>query len=225
MLIQVETTQQRSLKRTIGAIEAEVGKGQREELIASWVRSIDLADILSTIVDLVGLGKRINQHELATDISLRLIRRWAQSDVSTVSKWVQQLPQGQLRRDALLAVAVAWANSSLSEAMDWARQLPEMAEQQAVLFLIANEAVPHDPVVALRLATELPVDERWMDLVRRSAWKWAANDGEQALNWARQIQDEPFRNQVLASMTVAISEHDPASAANLALTEIPFGQA
>ena len=96
------------LKKAIGT-SAEIGRDQREELISSWVKSIDLAKIQSTIMDIMDLGKRVNQCGLAADISLRLIRRWAQNDVMAASKWVQHLPRGAMRQDALLCVTEEWA--------------------------------------------------------------------------------------------------------------------
>lgn len=220
----METAEETSLRQTIANIESEEDMDKREELISTLINSVAAADIQTMLVELGAMEQRHSQQNLLLEIRLGLIRRWAQYDGSRASAWVQQLAAGPAKEEALNGVAIEWANSSLSEAMAWGQQLAEPAEKQAVLFSIANEAVRQDPVVALRLAVELPTDERWKDLVQRSASEWAATNGEQAVAWARQIEDAPLRNQVLASMAVAMSESDPVAAATLATTEIPAGR-
>jgi hypothetical protein len=204
MWIRGETLQQRVLKRMVGDVNDKDNLLERNALIAAWVNSIDLREVRLFVADIIYLGKNTIQQELVADISLKLIRRWAKNDVYSASAWVQQLPAGSLKQDAMAEVAKEWVNKSLSEAMDWGRGLSEHAEKQAVLFAVTNEAVQMDPVAALRLAADLPADERWRDLVQRSAAEWAINDGEQAMAWACQIEHEPLRNQVLASMVAMI---------------------
>lgn len=223
--IHAETPTETYFKNRLAKIESEPDMELREQLIMSLVDSVALADIPNLLTELGGIKRNLDQPELINDISLRLVRRWARHDAAAASVWAEQLPAGSLRQDAMTGVAVEWANTSLGEAVAWGRQLSEAAERQTVLFSVANEAVRLDPVVALHLATELPADTRSTDLIQRSAREWATADGEQAVTWARQIKDGDLRNQVLASMAVAISENDPVAAATVATSEIPAGRA
>lgn len=223
--IHAETPAETYFKNCLAKIESEPDMEQREQLITSLVDSVAFADIQSLLAELGAIRQSLGQQELIDDISLRLVRRWARHDAAAASVWAQQLPAGSLRQDAMSGVAVEWANTGLGEAVAWGRLLPEPAEKQAVLFSVANEAVRLDPVVALQLATELPVDTRSTDLIQRSSREWAAADGEQAVTWARQIEDGDLRGQVLASMAVALSENDPVTAATVVTSEIPAGRA
>lgn len=222
--VQVETSEKASLRKTIVNIEAQTDTDKREQLIVLLVNSVASTDIQTMLIELEGMRREHNQHDLVEDVILRLIRRWAQFDSNAASAWVQQLPASAMRQECLAGVAVEWANANLSDAVSWGQQMTNPMDKENVLFGVANEAVHLDPVVALQLAASLPPSERWKDLVQRSAQELATNNGEQAVTWARQIEDESLRNQVLSSMAVAISEKDPISAATLATTEIPAGR-
>jgi hypothetical protein len=98
--------------------------------------------------------------------------------------------------------------------------LPDPAEHDSTLLAIANEAIRSEPVAAVDLAVNLPAGTQRDELIRHAAMEWAAQDGESAGNWARQIPDIYLRNQVLSAVATAWGETNPQSAATLAIGEI-----
>jgi hypothetical protein len=161
--------------------------------------------------------------ETTTELSLRLVRKWAEAAPAAAADWVAQLPVGPLRAEALDQVAIVWANQALENAAAWARLLPP-ADRPRALGSIAQEAVRTVPVKALQFALELPAAPLRDGLIRRAVAEWVTTDPEKAVAWARQLPDDTLRDEVLAATATAWSDHDPSAAATLAATELPSGR-
>jgi hypothetical protein len=191
----------------------------REDAFRATLDGISIAEIPETLRWLQSL----KQDELVRELSLRLVRNWAEGDPQATAKWVAMLPVGTERAAALDQVAIAWANRDYEAAAKWARQLPA-ADKQNVLGSIAQEVVRTDPVKALQFAVELPSSEMRDRVIRHAVAEWATTDANKAVAWARQILDNPLREQLLATAATSWSESNPTAAATLALTDLPPGR-
>jgi hypothetical protein len=151
------------------------------------------------------------------------VRTWAQSDPRAVVEWASALPGDANRRFALEAIAIAWGARDSAAAARWAEGLSEEADRAQALTAIAGEAVREDPLLAIELAGSLP-DAAMAEIVPRAAMEWAAQDPAAATEWARQISGLSLRVSVLAGIATVLSEQDPASAAMMAVEELPAGR-
>lgn len=206
------------LEQTLAAIEAEADADRREEMLSTLAGQIPVSDIALTLEELKNIGRG------ESDLSMRLLRRWAAADGPGAGAWSGQLPDGASREDALSDVAIEWGNVNPAAAAVWARQLPAAEEKQAALAAIANEAVRSNPVEALQLAAELPANNGRDDLARRAAMEWALQDAASAADWAGKIPETSLRLQVVAGIAVSEAESAPASAATLAIDSLPAGR-
>jgi hypothetical protein len=212
-----------SWEEAVRAVNAERNSEKREALLASFVDQIAIAEIPSALDALQRQGAG------GKDLSLRLLRRWAESDAQAASRWAEQLPESStpedsLRSSALEAVAIVRADASLEDASAWVKQLPDSPSRNPAILAVANEAVRSEPMEALRLAVDLPADAPRDQLIQRAAMEWATKDPGAARDWGLQITEPGMRNQVLSAVATAWSENDPKSAAALAYQEIS-GQA
>ena len=151
------------------------------------------------------------------------VRTWAQSDPRAAAEWASALPADANRRFALEAIAIAWGARDPAAAARWAEGLSDETERTQALTAIAIEAVRGDPRLALELACSLP-DAAMGEIVPRAAMEWAMQDTAAATEWARQISGLSLRATVLAGIATVWSEQDPASAASMAVEELPTGR-
>jgi hypothetical protein len=151
------------------------------------------------------------------------VRTWVQSDPGSAAKWASALPADANRRFALEAIAIAWGTRDPDAAARWAEGFSDEVERTEALTAIASEAVREDPLLAIELAGSLP-DAAMGEIIPRAAMEWAAQDSAAAMEWARQISGLSLRVSVLAGIATVWSEQDPASAAAMAVEELPAGR-
>ena len=151
------------------------------------------------------------------------IRTWAQSAPRAAAEWAAVLPPGSNRHFVLETAAIAWGGSDPAAAAQWAQSLGDEAERTLALTDIAGEAVRSDPTLAIEIARTLPEAAR-NEILPRAAREWAAPDPVAAADWARQIPGQALRASVLAGIATVWSEQDPATAASLAVKELPPGR-
>lgn len=186
---------------------------RQEELLSTILNSLTPGEIPSALAALQNSA----QPEIAKELGVRLIRRWAEIDSQTAAGWIGQLSAGPLRADGLDQLAIAWANREASQAASWARQLSDADERDRALRTVAGETARVQPVEALRLAAELPASAERDALLRRSASEWAARAPADAAAWVAEIPSGRLREEVLSGVTVTLAELDPVSAGNLAV--------
>jgi hypothetical protein len=158
------------------------------------------------------------------DMQARLIRRLAQSDMSSAIRQVDVIDAGAVRDLALENVAIVQADAGLDAAFNWVNLMPAGQDRDVAAFAIANEAVRSQPTEALRLAADLPAGDATDELIRRAAAEWAMTDQPAATAWAQQLPDEPLRTQVLGAVATAWAESDPGAAAEFASNEMTPGR-
>jgi hypothetical protein len=202
------------------SIQNEPDSRERNRRLESLANEMHLTQTVAVVEFL----KESAFPESASELSLRLVRRWAEVDPRTAADWVNRAEIGPVRQQSLEAVAIAWANQNLSEAVEWARQLDDDAERHSGLKMIAYEAARTEPVEALRIAAELPAGDNRDDLMAHSISQWAATDPEAAAVWGREIDDAAFRERVLAQIAIAWADRDPVAAATLALGAVTLGR-
>jgi hypothetical protein len=150
-----------------------------------------------------------------------MLRDWSRIAPAAASAWVEQLPVGQERQQSQDTVAVAWASQDLDAAVQWARQLPDEQESARLIALMVGEAGRSDPIQGLNLACELAPGVARDDLVLHSASQWAVDRPQEAIEWARGIDDPQLRQRVLSAAAISWAETDPEAAAKFAIQSIP----
>jgi len=205
--------------RLLAAIESETDSDRRSEAFERAVESVSDVE-LPALLDSLALD--VNPE--AAEMSLLLLRRWAESDPVTAAAWTSQMPENPGRRAALEQVAIAWANIDLSAAAAWVQALPEGDSKQAATFALAYEAAPTEPVTALELASTLPATRERDDLLVHAISQWAGTDSATASAWAMQVADPTLRERLVAAVAVASAEADGAGAATLAANALGAGE-
>jgi len=190
------------------------------EDLQAWADGIGLADMPAALRHL----QDQEPGDDGVDLTVQILRKWADSDVLAAARWVEQMPEGEARHHALNAVAIIWANQELAEAIGWVSQMVDGSERQDAVKSVAYEAARSDPEVALRLAVELPVEVGRDELIQYVVLQWAANDPEGAAAWGKQIGAETLREQTLAGIATVWAETDPTAAATLAVASMVPGR-
>lgn len=210
----------RALAATLESIQSGSIALEREQKLESLVNDIRMADLPAALEFL----KERSSSELSGDLSLRLVRRWAEGDPRAAAGWATQMQTGPARQETLDAVAIGWANQNISDAVEWVRQLASDEEQHSGLMTVAYEAARTEPIEAIKLAVELPANEVRDDLITHTASQWAASDPQAAAAWANQITDAALRERVLAQIATAWGDTDPVAAATLASRSLTAGK-
>lgn len=197
----------------------ETDPGKREDLLAAWAAEIKTDDIPGWLNFL----QSASPSDLAQNLSRRLLRHWTDVTPEEASAWLGLLPTDQ--QLALLDdVAVPWANGDSINAMNWARSLPDDAVRRQALATVAGEVIRSQPLMALKMAIDLPAGPQQDDLIRRGAMQWASEDADSAVAWIKEIPAGDLRNQAMSGAAVVWSASEPVPAANLALDELPPGR-
>ncbi len=214
------TPLQLGLEVALKSIRGESDSARQDERIERLANEIAMADLpaaASFLLEEAG-------SELARDLGVRLIRRWAEADPRLAANWVSRMSPGVARQEAIEGMAIVWANQSLSDAVEWIRQLPEEGERQGGMLIAAYEAARTEPTAALQLAIELPANPTRDELMVHAASQWAARDPQATADWAKQIPDAELRERTFSAIALAWAESDPAAAATLAVKLIPLGR-
>jgi len=209
----------RALATTLGKIESETDPLERERLLDLASARIDDRDIPAAL-ELLQLQ---SGQPSAGALGIRLMHRWAESDTLSAANWVRDRPADSWRSESMTVVATTWANRDFGAAVAWARELPEESDRLGSLQAVADEAVRSHPIESLQLAVNLPADHKSDGIILRASSEWATRDASDAANWARQIEDEILRQEVLAGIATAWADTDPQSAAVVVSEELSAG--
>lgn len=170
------------------------------------------------------LLERMKMKDLSGDVARRLFDHWATAIPSEAAAWAREQTDSKLRQSLMNVAAIRWATADLAEAVSWAQSLSEANDRAVVLAAVGSEAVRSSPLVALRLAVEMPTGSTAReDLIRRAVGEWAASDPVEAAQWSAQIEDVGLRQHVTELVAVATAEQDPVAAAQIALHQMTPG--
>jgi hypothetical protein len=200
-------------------VEAEIDPDRRGKELERAVESVSDAE-LPAMLNALALGAGPG----AAEISLLLVRRWAESDPAAAAKWISRLGESPLSRTALEQVAIAWANTDLTAAASWVRVLPEGDSKQAATTGLAYEAARTEPLTALELAGALPPTRERDDLLVHAVSQWAGADASAAAAWAMKVPDSSLRQRLVASVAIALAEQDAVAAVRLAVNGLAAGE-
>jgi len=153
-----------------------------------------------------------------------VVRRWAEVDGAAAARWVGKLPSGAGRRLALKQVAIAWANQDLGAATQWVEGMAAGAERDGVTLDVGYEAARRAPKAALALAGELEPSRERNDLLVHALSQWAAADAGEAVAWAERVSDAELRQELVATVAVAVAEENGAAAAELVARSLEAGE-
>jgi hypothetical protein len=159
----------------------------------------------------------------ATELSLPLIRRWAEIDPAGAAAWLSRFAETPLARLGFEQVAIAWANSDLAAATAFVEVMPEGGTKQSASIALAYEAARTQPLVALGLARDLQPSRERDDLLVHAVSQWAGADAVTAAEWARNVTDRLLRQHLVSAVAIASAESDPAAAATLAASAMEAG--
>lgn len=218
-----ETPSPRAAQPVLAPVPAgqEAGANEAEHSPRGRTGDEVLADAsLPTLLDRLARDNRAESRQL----SLRLIRRWAETDPRAAAAWVSQLPSRPLYPEAVNQIAIAWANQDLPGVLDWLSGLPEGAVKKAAILSVSYEASRTDAASALDLAASLAASPERDDFLVFGISQWASADPGNAVLWAQQVAD-PLRQRLLASAAISLAERDGAAAAELVATQLPPGDA
>lgn len=211
------TVEEPSLLQKLAALSADPIERQKQlDAIAAQIPDSQLERALDSIWAAAESGP-------ARDLSMQLLRRWGAAMPEVAAAWLAHKPPGGVHEEASLALATTWAKGKSDDAAAWVRTWPE-EKRPAGLLAVAYEAARNSPTNALWLAAELPAAQPRDELIEHAVREWASRDSETALSWAAQMGATPLRDQVIASLSLALSDKDPAKAAALALETLPEGR-
>jgi hypothetical protein len=183
---------------------------------------VDVADIPAALEYLRSRGTVGKAGEL----TVALLRQWAESDVEQAARWLATMPAGEVRQRAVKDVATLWANKDSAAAIRWIGQLPEGEERDGAVTRAAYEIVRTEPEVAMELAIRLPVSRDGDHLVQHIALQWAEKAPQGAAAWAEGLpDDDELKERVQANIATAWGENDPVHAARYAVLSIKPGRA
>jgi hypothetical protein len=132
------------------------------------------------------------------------------------------LPAGPARTRAMRIVASEWAGTDLRTTLDWIAQIADDKIRAEVVQSAMPKGLESDPRVFvdyLLQGKQLP-ERGYQSVIATCASIWASRDVDAALEWARQIEDEKVRGEVMSAVISAMSVRDPVRAASL-LGEVP----
>lgn len=193
-------------------------KGERK---AQWIQNIAVSDSISAIKF---LRESKMPSSLRNDLEVRLIQRWAKQDPIGTSAWVNLNPSMCQQVNLVKALAITWSIQDLESAIVWASELDNDEEWSLAQRSISYEAVRTDPIAALILAIDLPVDSASDHLILYAASEWAISDSEAALEWGMQIEDKEMSDRVLSTIARSMAASTPVAAAKLAVDLLPPGR-
>lgn len=190
--------------------------------ILDFVEELDRDDFPAAAAELL---KRQTESPTVSGRELlsRLLKRWAEFDRPDAVDWIMRMPAGDDRRQAVADAAGIWATKDFAGAAAWARQLPNEAERQRARESVALQISPLEPVESLKLAGTLPAGPARDDIVMRAASAWAGTAPAEASAWALQIPDQALRQRVISVIAMTWGDHDPRSAARMAVESIQPG--
>lgn len=156
-------------------------------------------------------------------LQLRLLERWSEFNAYAAAQHLVQV-DAENRPAASGCLATVWARQNLSEAASWAQQLADDRDRQRALLGVAGEAATKDPRLTLVLASEIPTfpaDQH--GIITLAASNWAAEAPDDAIEWAKLIQNQALRQEVLDVMAISLADKDPVYARRL-VESLPEGQ-
>jgi len=110
---------------------------------------------------------------------------------------------------------------ALAEAM----KLPTGDERNQALSAVCFGLAQVDPAAAVKMAKSLHLEAQPGAIVERLVQQWAASDSSTAIDWVNSQPADEQRDGLNTRIAYALSQTDPAGAANLVLNQISPGPA
>lgn len=208
------------IAQELTAIQALTDLDRQARELQKLVDQITVADIPGVLSAL----DASDRHSLDSEFRILLVTRWASSDATSASAWVEENVHDSARLQALNTVGLAWVDKDRNAATEWARHLSEADERGGVLESLAYEISRNDAAAASALVTEIPTGSGRDDLVSHVAALWAADSPAKASDWAAGLPTEELRQGALAAVATAWADSDPVSAGTLAVRSLAPGK-
>jgi hypothetical protein len=201
------------------AIDAETNVDRRSDALERAANSVLDSDLPLTL-------SRLAKHDgpVGTELSLILLRRWAEKSPTAAAAWVSQSTESPLALEELQEVTSTWAAADLTKAGAFVDALPAGATKETATLALAYEAARTEPLVALELTSKLSPSQERDALLTHAVSQWAGVDAATAAEWASKVPDHALQQRLLAAVAIASAEKDGAVAAHLAATAMDPGE-
>ena len=200
------------------AIDAETNVDRRSDALERAANSVLDADLP---LALACLAK--HDRPVGIELSLILLRRWAEKSPTAAAAWVSQSSESPLALEELQEVTSTWAAADLVKAGAFVDALPAGATKETATLALAYEAARTEPLVALELTSKLSPSQERDALLTHAVSQWAGADAATAAEWASKVPDHVLQQRLLSAVAVASAENDPAMAARLVATAMDPG--
>jgi hypothetical protein len=202
----------------LDAIDVETNLDRRSEALDRAANSVRDPDLLLALSLLAKHGG-----PASTELTLILLRRWAENSPTAAAAWVSQSTESPLALEELQEVTSAWAAADLATAGAYVNAMPMGASKETATLALAYEAARTRPLAALELASQLTASPERDALLTHAVSQWAGADGDAAAGWAIKVPDHILQQRLLSAVAVASAENDPAMAARLVATAMDPG--
>jgi len=116
-----------------------------------------------------------------------------------------------------------WTQQAPTEAIAWATAFTDAEKRQAALEIVCLDLAQSDPRRAVDTAIDTRVCDTAPGLLSNLTAQWATRDLAAAHDWVRQQEAGDWRDELTARVAFAGAQSDPATAAQMVVTEMASG--
>jgi len=157
------------------------------------------------------------------------IKQWLLANVKTrpdqVITWISMLPDDHSRYAFARYLADNLARENPVGAAAWAQRFPDDALRIQTLEGVCTETIRTNTRAALAIAQQYDFGDQKSALMEKLVNDWAGRDATTALAWAKTIPDETLRATLIGRIASVMAQADPATAADLVVSELEPGPA
>lgn len=139
----------------------------------------------------------------------RLFAEWYAKDSEGALAYLKKMPRGSEFNSALFMALADIAKKDPRRALALARGLAVSSEERVVYNVIFDQLAADNAQEAVKFLKDAPEGECRVNAVRALAIRWADQDIEAALGWARGLDDPAIRGPALESVLFELAEADP----------------
>lgn len=189
-------------------------------------------DELARLADSIPVGEialawpSLSAAALRSTFGIRLFDRWAALFPEEAARRAVERPESSVRKRLLESAVGAWAERDFTGTLAWCDSMAEGEAKNELRVVIGSQAKSAQPVIALRLAIELPDEHQARrSLAAAAAQSWALADPESAAAWGRTLAPDDLRDCLNGAIASAWASRDAAAALRFALSALPAGAA
>lgn len=150
---------------------------------------------------------RLPENAVRLDAGLAAVRSWAESDVTSASAAISDLPEDTYGKDYMAyALPYTYIESAPEAAIEWARSLPTSLRKNTLQHSMIKW-LNHDSKSAVEYVTEfaktsVESDEDIQVLISETALHLSREDTQTALEWVERLPDEGNKKQSATAIII-----------------------